>query len=94
MNSILVSSAFFYVYNIHLINHILYQGQSIPKKMHGASNLLALVTLILLVLFSLLSLLFYIVIFTPYKSCKEPTITNYFVTDYAICKTIVNNEFN
>jgi len=85
----------FFMYIIFISLTILFtKDNQFPKKLNGASNFLAITTLMLLVLFSLLSLLFYlyIVIFTQYKSCKEPTFTNYFATDYKICKTIINSE--
>jgi len=67
-----------------------------PRALDNFSVALAISSISCLVFMNVLSLFFYlyIAVFTPYKPCEDPKLKHYFVTDYAICKTIVNNEFN
>lgn len=66
------------------------------EKSHQRVGIFTMVIFLLFITINATSLLFYLylAIFTPYKNCEDPKLKHYFVTDYAICKTIVNNEFN
>ncbi|MDX6021314.1 hypothetical protein SIL08_13635 [Scandinavium sp. V105_16] len=66
------------------------------KKSHQRVGIFTMVIFLLFITINAIALFFYLylAIFTPYKNCEDPKLKHYFVTDYAICKTIVNNEFN
>lgn len=85
---------------IYIIYLLLITKLSKKKKGHELSeiigSILSILSVALLVVLNIFFLFvyLYIAIFTQYKPCEDPKLKHYFVTDYAICKTIVNNDFN
>ncbi len=65
------------------------------KKTHRRVNIFTLLIFSIFIALNATSVLFYLylAIFTEYKPCEDPKMQDYFVTEYSICKTIVNNEF-
>lgn len=66
-----------------------------PKRYQKYATITAILFLSIFALLNILSLVFYLylTLFTPYKTCEDPRLKEYYVTDYAICLTIKDPRF-
>lgn len=65
------------------------------NKMTYCVNIFGLISLVIFILINAFSIIFYLYIgiSSPYKQCQEPTLKNYYVTDYSICEHLEKSLF-